>query len=277
MFAVELVLPFCIVLGRRARLIAFCGLVGLQLGIAATGNYGFFNLLAVVLCLPLLDDAHLAAVWPRRGRAREGALAGERRWKRVLDVVAAALLLTLSLPLALGQLGERSATTFTPVAGLLRTFDPFHLTGTYGLFAVMTARRPELTIEGSVDGVTWHAYVFRWKPGPLDRRPAFAGFGMPRLDWQIWFDALYVERMLESGRSSSSLILPALLERLGTRSPAVVDLLEGDPLDGQTPQELRWRLDDYRFTTPAESAASGADGTSGEWWRRTLIHQQPAR
>ena len=31
-------------------------MVLLQLLIAATGNYGFFNLLSVVLCLTMLDD-----------------------------------------------------------------------------------------------------------------------------------------------------------------------------------------------------------------------------
>jgi len=30
------------------------------------------------------------------------------------------------------------------LAALLRTFGPFHLTGTYGLFAVMTTTRPEV-------------------------------------------------------------------------------------------------------------------------------------
>ena len=55
MFAIELVLPFLIALGLRARLVAFAGFVALQLGIGLTGNYGFFNFLTIVLCIPLLD------------------------------------------------------------------------------------------------------------------------------------------------------------------------------------------------------------------------------
>ena len=45
------------------------GLVILQVGIAATGNYGFFNLLSVVLCVPLLDDDRIRALVPRPGGA----------------------------------------------------------------------------------------------------------------------------------------------------------------------------------------------------------------
>lgn len=272
MFVIELALPFLIVLGRRARLIAFVGLVGLQVAIATTGNYGFFNLLSIVLCLPLLDDAQLARVSPRRRRGDATAGRREHAWKLALDGIVAILLLALSLAPALGRLtGVRLDASLAPLAALQRAAAPLQLTGTYGLFAVMTTRRPEITLEGTVDGSEWRPYVFRWKPGPLDRRPAFVGTGMPRLDWQMWFDALYVERMLAGGRGGANLITPALLERLRAGSPAVLGLLAADPFDGARPTALRWRLDDYRFTDRAERAASRA------WWKRTLLHEEGAR
>ena len=56
MFAIELVVPFGLALGIRARRVAFVPLVGLLLLLAATGNYGFFPLLGIVLCLVLIDD-----------------------------------------------------------------------------------------------------------------------------------------------------------------------------------------------------------------------------
>ncbi len=59
MFGIELIVPFFLFLPRRFRLGAFVPLVGLQMLIAATGNYGFFNLLTTVLCIPLLDDRAL--------------------------------------------------------------------------------------------------------------------------------------------------------------------------------------------------------------------------
>jgi hypothetical protein len=276
MFVVELALPFLIVLGRRARLIACAGFVALQLLIGATGNYGFFNLLTIVLCIPLLDDAILARVPlpQRRARGRAAGSGAPRRppyARLVAHVVAAALLVSLSAPLLISQLGGIRAVSLPPASFLLRTLEPLRLVSTYGLFAVMTTTRPELTIEGTVDGEEWRPYVFRWKPGPLDRRPPIVGLGMPRLDWQLWFDALHVQRMLASGGRGGNLITPVLLARLRERSPSVLALLDGDPFDGAPPTALRWRLDDYRFTTADERAATG------DWWQRTLLHEEPAR
>ena len=48
---------------------------------------------------------------------------------------------------------------------------PFHLVGSYGLFADMTVDRPELIVEGSDDGVGWKPYGFKYKPGPLPPPP----------------------------------------------------------------------------------------------------------
>src|SRR5438552_9015608 len=59
---VEIIVPILFWTPRRLRLIA-CGLVVfLQIAIAVTGNYCFFNLLTIALCLLLIDDA----VWRRR-------------------------------------------------------------------------------------------------------------------------------------------------------------------------------------------------------------------
>src|SRR5207237_8312965 len=56
MFTVELVVPFFIFGPRLFRYVAFVGLAGFQLIIMATGNYAFFNILAIALFVLLLDD-----------------------------------------------------------------------------------------------------------------------------------------------------------------------------------------------------------------------------
>src|SRR6266568_6601336 len=55
----EIVVPFFIWAPRRPRLIAAGLLIFLQLVIAITGNYCFFNLLTIALCLLLIDDHSL--------------------------------------------------------------------------------------------------------------------------------------------------------------------------------------------------------------------------
>jgi len=271
MFVVELILPFFVFAGRRPRAIAAGGFVGLQVLIAATGNYGFFNLLAAVLCISLLDDAQLLALVPSRWRSR-GSLPQRPRslGGRVVSAALTAVILLLSVPAAITQLtGIRSgpARLVEPVARLAR---PFHLTNRYGLFAVMTRTRPEVVIEGSRDGVHWLPYRFRWKAGPLDRRPAFVEPDMPRLDWQMWFDGLALERALRSGRRPTGLVTPALIRKLREGSPAVLRLLEDAPFDGPPPPHLRFGLYDYRFTDAAERNASG------RWWNRRLLWPAPA-
>src|SRR5438876_6073156 len=59
MFVIELALPVLIFFGRRGRQIACGAFLLLMLLISLTGNYCFFNLLTVTLCVLLLDDAFL--------------------------------------------------------------------------------------------------------------------------------------------------------------------------------------------------------------------------
>src|SRR6266568_3325956 len=53
---IEIIVPFFIWAPRRPRLIAAGLMIFLQFAIAITGNYCFFNLLTIALCLLLIDD-----------------------------------------------------------------------------------------------------------------------------------------------------------------------------------------------------------------------------
>src|ERR1700719_494748 len=61
---IELALPFLIFFPRRLRFVAAFGILLLQVVILLTGNYAFFNLLTMALCLVLFDDAALRKVLP---------------------------------------------------------------------------------------------------------------------------------------------------------------------------------------------------------------------
>ena len=196
MFAVELGLPFLIFAPRRPRRIALCGFLALQVLIAATGNYGFFNLLAIVLCVPLLDDrawpASPAVAPSRRGRARERRSRGRAG---VLVTVVATTVALVSIPPLVDAFhtGYWSRHPDNPILRLTAAASPFMLSNSYGLFRTMTTTRPEIEIEESEDGETWRAVAFRYKPGDPGRAPRFVAPHMPRLDWQMWFAALRAE------------------------------------------------------------------------------------
>ena len=82
--AVETGAPWLLLLPtrfHRPRLAAVLAIATLQVGIAATGNYGFFNLLTLVLCLPALSDAPIVWEDPETGESR-GASRWPASWRR---------------------------------------------------------------------------------------------------------------------------------------------------------------------------------------------------
>ena len=255
--ALELALPFLLFAPRRARHLGALALVAFQLLLMSTGNFAFFNLLTIVLCLPALDDALLARAHPRRLRARlaPDAVRAERRPSRVggvcfaggwaVRLAANALLLAQRLPSV--RLSERAVDALQAIA-------PWRIANGYGLFAVMTTERPEILVEGSRDGTTWLAYEFRWKPGRLDRAPGFVAPHQPRLDWEMWFAAL------RGCRRSPWFARFAL--RLLEGSEPVLALLEANPFPAAPPRAIRSTVHRYRFAPPAQQRSTG------RWWIR---------
>ena len=255
LFGIELVVPFLIFAGTWPRRAAFGALVMLQVVILATGNYCFFNLLAIALCVLLLDDG----TWPERlrrfvtGAARQDPAGKPRRWPSGVLLPVSAVLFLLSLVPTTALLGMN-----LPWPGAMsaayRWLQPFRSINSYGLFAVMTTERPEIIVEGTSDGTNWKPYEFRYKPGGLDRVPAFVAPHQPRLDWQMWFAAL--------GTVEQNPWFLHFLESLLRGSPDVEALLETNPFPGGPPMAVRAIAYDYRFTNRELRAASG------DWWRR---------
>ncbi len=257
-FFAELVVPFLIFTPRRLRILGFWMLVIFQLLITLTGNYGFFNILAIALCCVLPDDAFWRWIL-RRGKAATAPNASPRGRKWITAPLAV-VYLAASLPVGISAFRVE-----VPWPSFVEYLDAvlgrFGIVNSYGLFAVMTTTRPELIIEGSDDGVSWKPYEFKWKMGDLGSRPAFATPHMPRLDWQLWFAALYAQ----AGDTSNNQWLAAFMQRLLENSPPVIGLLKTNPFPDQPPRFVRTMLFDYKFTNFQER------GKTGNWWKRTEI------
>ena len=262
-----------------SRPVAALVTLGLMASIAATGNYGFFQLLTLVLAVTLLDDHHLLRLTPRRLRAvlPDGPGPAPTRWRRRVAFAAAAVLITLSASVMIPRLTAGSIRQATQAdepgfaqSALLAFADaaraltgptrPFATINGYGLFASMTTTRYELIIEGTADGRTWTPYPLRYKPDAPADPLRVAGLHMPRLDWQMWFAAL---RPRCRGDWSA-----ALVRRLLEGAPTVRALFEDPPFADAPPRAVRIRRVDTRFTTPAEREATGATWVfepAGEW------------
>lgn len=236
------------------RLAGVGGIVLLQLLIMGTGNYNFFNLLTMALALLAVHDGVLAAALPATVDALIPTVSGDPPATQTVATLGAAVV-------AFGVGGIKlwqSAFPFGPlprwVLVVLRLVEPLRTINGYGLFRVMTTRRPEILIEGSADGATWEPYEFKWKPGDPFRRPRFVEPHQPRLDWQMWFAAL-----AGYGRTPW---LHNLSARLLEGSAPVLRLLRDNPFSEKPPRYVRTRLYDYWFTTREQRKDSGA-----WWWR----------
>jgi lipase maturation factor 1 len=253
-FFVELLIPFLILAPRRLRVLAAFAITLLQILIVLTGNYAFFNLLTVALCLFLLDDAFF------RRRLPESIV---RRVPRAFSqgsahplVPRSCILLYLLVLFVSGfeMAGMFSGAHWAVADKVIAAVAPFEIINTYGLFAVMTTTRPEIVVEGSNDGTTWLAYEFNYKPGDLNRRPPWVAPHQPRLDWQMWFAALRDYR-------SDPWVLQ-FMARVLEGSPGVLKLMRRNPFPNASPRYLRAMFYQYHFTTPAERKSTR------NWWRR---------
>jgi predicted DCC family thiol-disulfide oxidoreductase YuxK len=295
MFAIELGAPWLIFAPRRLRFCGGAAIAFLQILILLTGNYTFFNWLTLALCLLLLDDFVLARFIPAALRrnstigtrpdaaavcdvggasvhasrlvsglappataleARPSTLVKHFCWPRFITVPLVVVVTILYLFQISLTFNARPA-WFYPVAMADAWLQPFRTFSGYGLFAVMTTERREIVVEGSDDGVTWRPYEFKYKPGDVNRPPAFVAPHQPRLDWQMWFAAL--------GNYQQNPWFSNFCLRLLQGSPEVSALLAKDPFPDHPPRYLRAGLYDYQFTGFAERRATGA------WWKRERL------
>jgi len=209
MYGIELILPLFLFLPGIFRRIGVIGQILLQIAILLSGNYGFFNLLTLCLCIPLLDNhmlprfitkhwnshnnvsvvpvfksdftpifnslkwVYLGCAWFFFGVTAYGHFTHDLRENKINPVI------------------NLDASWTEPYSKFVRPTRAFN---SYGLFRVMTTTRPEIIIEGSLHGKNWTPYTFCYKPTNPKQVPRFAGPHMPRIDWQMWFEGLNYER-----------------------------------------------------------------------------------
>jgi hypothetical protein len=229
-FVVELIAPFFFFTKRRVRVVAALAAIALQLMIALTGNYTFFNLLTILLCVFLFN------------------VKTAERTPAIVSVIGVALITlgVIQLLTVSGIVPELPR----PLAWIQLHADTFHVMSQYGLFANMTTMRPEIIIEGSDDGVQWKAYEFKYKPGDVNRRLPWIAPYQPRLDWQMWFAAL--------SSPQQNPWFSRLIVRLLEGQAEVTNLLSVNPFPDKPPHFIRAEVYDYHFTDWSTRRSTGA-------------------
>ncbi len=304
MFVIEIAVPFAIFGPRRLRLLALPPLAALQLLIAATGNYGFFNLLTLALCVPLLDDDALRG-WAEwfAARARRG------------------------LPTSKPQAPSRPSSTPGPVDLPSKTADPWLRARAAGgtlrtaalAFVLLTSSltfarelvRSYPPFRSDTGGATasllrgLDATVLRWGTPMLARTDPFRstnGYGLFRamtlerpeivvevsVDAESWTEVPFRWKPGDPSKKprfagphmprldwqmwfaaldpdrARHWLLPLARELLSGEGPAL-GLLHPDTRPAQRPRYVRFQLYDYRFSTKQERR------NGGSWWQRELL------
>jgi len=148
------------------------------------------------------------------------------------------------------------------VSSVVDTTAGFRTLNNYGLFADMTTARPEIVVQGSRDGEGWETYDFRWKPDATTDRPQFVEPHMPRVDWQMWFQALRIHRAdRRAGRCGHSRWFLNFQRALLEGREPVLSLIADNPFGDRPPKYLRTVVYDYQF--------AGSEAGEGEWWQRS--------
>ena len=252
-FVIELLVPLFVFLPRRFRLFACAAFVMLQSCIILTGNYTFFNLLTILLCLFLLQDKDVIKIIPTNLISRiqkKNSVPGTTAnlcagaWSVVVMLVCVSQI----------WLYHFNRPTFEPLKTLLRTTSRFSLVSNYGPFAVMTTARHEIIVQGSNDAFNWLDYQFKYKPGNIKRELGWNIPHQPRLDWQMWFEAL--------DSSRKSVWFDNFLIKLLEGSPQLVALLGTNPFAEKPPRYIRAIVYRYAYTSQEQR------NNSGQIWQR---------
>lgn len=264
----EIIVPFFIFLSRKFRLFAAGATVFLQLIIIASSNHNWINILTIVLCLFLLDDDILKKILPKRFCFYVSAKSDiecntevDRRInKRSYILPAFAFMILFSSTTAFTSMvtNIKFSDALNTSTWLVRSWGIGHM---FHVFPNMQTERHELELEGSDDGIEWKVYEFKYKPGPLEKAPAFIVPHQPRLDWMVWFVPPRSPGMMHW--------FDRFITRVYEGSPQVIDLLQHNPFPEKPPRYLRVQAYQYWFTAAEEREKAGL------WWKREYIGQFP--
>ena len=249
-FIIQLGAVFLIFGPRRIRYLGCAALAFLDSLIILTGNFGFFNILTIALCLLLLDDSVLSKWLPVKIEKYKSPVSVFKKSSILKAGVLGVCVMLYLVPL----LGNRYPSFYVSI---YKVISPFHIFNSYGLFAVMTTSRPEIIVLGSNDRENWYPYEFKWMPDDLKRKPEFVAPHLPRLDWQMWFAAL-------SNYERNPWMIQFMM-RLLEGSSEVIDLLKKNPFPDKPPKYLQAVVYDYHFT---DFETREREGT---WWTRKLL------
>jgi hypothetical protein len=278
MFVGEAVAPWLAFFTGLPRLISFAIMSGLMIGIQLTGNWGYFNLGYIAMCVCFLDlNSSIFDL------AKEPWASTWNQGSNLAINVAMAILFVNSLVYFIVTNSWISRTwvqwlweTLTwnrwwgrLIVGYFRALAPFHLTNGYGVFPPNSAPplRYAPVIEGSDDGGrTWKPYGYRYLPTtPKGKLPIVAPHH-PRFDQMLHYctigihDGSFFSSLIGDGTPYLTYLRTVWIDRVAQRlvmnDPRAHTDLGENPFRDHPPTSVRvsvhalapTRIEEYKRT-----------------------------
>ncbi|MGK7369224.1 MAG: lipase maturation factor family protein, partial [Candidatus Halalkalibacterium sp. M3_1C_030] len=228
------------------------GLIILSQGyLIISGNYSWLNWLTIVLAFSGFSDGIINSI---TGFVKPGIAVVPFSFE-ILVLILLLVVVYLSIGPVKNMLSSSQMMNFS--------FNPIHLVNTYGAFGSVTKKRYEIIIEGTLDSILdenteWKEYEFKGKPGDPHRRPPLVSPYHLRLDWQMWFAAMSITPRRHPW-------FQTFIAKLLKNDKATAALLKNNPFADESPQYIRARLFEYKYTNFEERK------NSGKWWKRKYV------
>ena len=307
--ASQLVVPFCIFAPRRLRHLGAYILMAQQSLLLFTGNFGFFNLLVLALCLTLIDDLKWRYLMPTprevEPRPRDRRRSGFRREAMELMLAngkreepADPGKPPFRIQVRNGGLGI--VWCMTLLFSLLHLWDAFTVSGPYekrpvrdGVLAAVRDGNAEDILRVVESKLSPFLLVNRYGllgSPRMERREIIIEGSMDRETWLPYEFAWKPGNTMQAPfwavphmpridwimwyASTTTLEenpwFPKFMARILDGEPSVVSAFAHNPFPIDPPQALRAVLYEYRFSTHDERTESGV------WWVREEIgHYAP--
>jgi len=270
-----MVIPFFVFGGKTFRHFAILTFTAMSIYIQTTGNFGIFNILTIVLSIPLLDPRNsLSYFWLPRVACDKFT---SPLWHRIVTSLLGMAHICLGVLLFSRILiyGKEAYTFlsmdgwlfyptadryFTPaLITSLRYVAPFRAVNAHGIFRQGAEVRSNMVIQVSDEGENWIEVPSKWIA------PAIFAPHQPRLVHQLFYEGMRIRFGLFSGVNpylATMPFFPRLLLLLARGSSSACSLMGGDfSVCSRASPERRVRVlsnDEVAFTTIEERARDGA-------------------
>ncbi len=266
LFIGEVIVPFFVFGGKRWRWAAVTTFILISLLIQLSGNYGYFNMLSVVLAVAVLKDTDLPAILrPLPSKASRGRIGALGRALLGLQLAFQMMYcITVFDPRPYSPQNQLNHTLVNlkadnPVADsmleVLRIPSYWRIVSPYGVFKGIPVYHAEIRLSGSEDGETWKPYRFRHLPSTLTDMLGFYAPYYPRLDHLMFYEGLcegaYRHNPLNPYQHEGNAWVCRFVEKLFDSDPAVSSLLLESPFADRNPTFIKAEL--YRMWFTKES------------------------